>query len=365
MSERAATPSIIMLGPALSVRGGVSAVERVLIDSMATQLAIEHVPTMIEGSKWTKMRQYLRALWRVWRTLRADDVVHLHFASGASSRRKMMLARLGLGRGAHVILHHHGGGYRRYWERMSALERRWTLQTLQRVDGIIVLGRTWRDFFVSLGVPPENVVILPNPVSLPQLPPQRTDQSVVTFLYLGLIAPLKGTFDLLEAVARLSPEIGARVRVVIAGNGALAQLRERADALQLSERVEIRDWVDAAERDRLLATADAFVLPSYAEGLPMAMLEAMAWELPSIVTPVGSITEYVIDGDNGLLVQPGAWDELAAAMTRLVADAALRRRMGQHARAAVASLDATLYVSKMAMLYRSVAAQAPLLQCGG
>jgi glycosyltransferase involved in cell wall biosynthesis len=118
--------------------------------------------------------------------------------------------------------------------------------------------------------------------------------------------------------------------------------------------VELRDWIGPAERDQLLASAHAFVLPSYVEGLPMSLLEAMAWGLTPISTPVGSIPEYVCDGVNGWLVQPGAVAQLARAIERVVSDEGQCARMGELARAAVEPLSAELYAQQIHEMYRAV-----------
>jgi glycosyltransferase involved in cell wall biosynthesis len=177
----------------------------------------------------------------------------------------------------------------------------------------------------------------------------------VRFVYFGLITARKGVFDLVEAVARLSPECRARVHFTLAGNGEVALLRERAASLGVQDVVEIREWVDTAERDKLLAEANAFVLPSHTEGLPMSLLEAMAWELPPICTPVGSIPEYVIDGGNGILVPPADVPELARAIERLVDQDEQRTYMGRLARATVEPLCVKQYSNRMCAVYRSVA----------
>jgi glycosyltransferase involved in cell wall biosynthesis len=83
---------------------------------------------------------------------------------------------------------------------------------------------------------------------------------------------------------------------------------------------------------RLFAAADAFALPTYADGLPMAIMEAMAAGLPVVSTPVGSIAEAVEPGVTGYLTPPGAVGDLRAAMMTLVEQPDLRRRMGQTAR---------------------------------
>jgi glycosyltransferase involved in cell wall biosynthesis len=159
----------------------------------------------------------------------------------------------------------------------------------------------------------------------------------------------------MEAIAKLSPECRARVEFVLAGNGEVQRLREHAAKLGVDDVVEIREWVDAAERDKLLAAANAFVLPSHIEGLPMSLLEAMAWGLAPICTPVGSIPEYVVDGANGILVAPGDVSQLAGAIEKLVSQDAERVYMGRLARATVEPLCVKQYSSRMCAMYRSLA----------
>lgn len=350
------TSNVLMLGPGLNVRGGVSGVERMLLNALPENVRATHIATMVEGGKWTKAVTFAQSLARLTVELgHHPDVVHIHFASGASNIRKIILARMALARGASVIMHAHGGGYQKHWESMSPTARSITLNTLQRVQRLVVLGEGWKAFFESIGVPKHRIVVLPNPVALPDAIPERPLGGKVRFVYFGLISRRKGVFDLIEAVAQLSPESRSRVEFVLAGNGDVAQLRERATSLGVQDVVEIREWVDPAERDRLLASAHAFVLPSHTEGLPMSLLEAMSWGLPPICTPVGSIPEYVVNGANGLLIAPGDITQLAAAIEKLVSQEEGRVQMGRLARATVEPLCVKQYSNRMCAVYRSVA----------
>ena len=348
--------NVLMLGPGLNVRGGVSGVERMLLNALPENVHATHIATMVEGGKWTKAVTFAHSLAKLTVELgRHPDVVHIHFASGASNIRKIILARIALARGASVIMHAHGGGYQKHWASMSPTARSITLNTLLRVQRLVVLGEAWKTFFESIGVPKHRIVVMPNPVALPEKVPERPLGGKVRFVYFGLISRRKGVFDLVEAVAKLSPECRSRVEFVLAGNGDVVQLRERATSLGVQDLVEIREWVDPAERDRLLAAAHAFVLPSHTEGLPMSLLEAMAWGLPSICTPVGSIPEYVVNDANGLLIAPGDVSQLAAAIEKLVSQEANRVQMGRIARATVEPLCVKQYSTRMCAVYRSVA----------
>jgi glycosyltransferase involved in cell wall biosynthesis len=348
--------NILMLGPALNVRGGVSGVERILLDSLPEEVHATHIATMVDGDKWAKTVTFAQALARFTMELRqCPDVVHIHFASGASNIRKIILARMAMARGASVIMHAHGAAYREHWARMSPMGKAITRDTLSRAQRLVVLGERWKTFFVSIGVPQHRILVLPNPVVLPEKVPERPTSDKVRFVFFGLISARKGPFELVEAVAKLSPQCRARVEFVLAGNGDTQRLRARVNELGVQDVVEIREWVEPAERDRLLAAAHAFVLPSHAEGLPMSLLEAMAWGLAPISTPVGSIPEHVVDGGNGLLVTPGDVGQLAAAIERLVSNDAERMQMGRLARATVEPLCVKEYSNRMCAVYRSLA----------
>jgi glycosyltransferase involved in cell wall biosynthesis len=348
--------NIVMVGPGLNVRGGVSGVQRLLLNALPDDVHATHVATMVDGSKWAKTVTFAKSLALLaWELRKHPDVVHIHFASGASNVRKIIMARLAMAFGANVIMHAHGGYYRTHWAQMSPVARSVTLGTLLRAKRLVVLGEGWREFFESIGIPKHRIVVAPNPVVLPDAVPERDESGTVRFVYFGLITRRKGVFDLVEALAQLSPECRARVHFTLAGNGELAQLRERATSLGVQDIVEIREWVDPVERDRLLASANAFVLPSHTEGLPMSLLEAMAWALPPICTPVGSIPEYVIDGANGILVPPTDVSQLARAIEKLVARDEQRQYMGRLARATVEPLCVKQYSNRMCAVYRSVA----------
>lgn len=349
---------ILTVGPDLRVRGGVSAVQRLLLQALPSDITATHVATMSEGGRWRKLLRFLRALVLVQMQLRRGvDVVHIHFASGASTRRKIMIARLAALHGVPVILHGHGGGYRRYWGRISSVERECIRQMLRSAQRIVVLGGDWSEFYASIGAPRERIEVLPNPVAIPKRVPDRPPGGRVRLVHLASLSRDKGSFDLLEAISRLPPRVKAQVHVVAAGTGAVDELRAAALRLGLQEIVEVRNWIEADERDRLLASSDVFVLPSYYEGLPMSLLEAMAWGLAPICTPIGSIPEYIEDGVNGLLVRPGAVEELAQRIERVVGDSKLRVQLGLRARATVEPLDVGGYAQRVSRLYR-LAAQA-------
>jgi glycosyltransferase involved in cell wall biosynthesis len=150
------------------------------------------------------------------------------------------------------------------------------------------------------------------------------------------------------------------MRLVVGGVGDLDALRRRADELGIGQRVALPGWIDARAREMELARAQVFCLPSHAEGLPMAMLEAMAAGKAVVASTVGGIPEAIADGDNGLLVAPGDVAALTAALGALLRDGALRERLGGRARATVQQRFCTdVALARLSALYRELSAGRP------
>jgi glycosyltransferase involved in cell wall biosynthesis len=346
---------VLQLGPCLDVRGGVSSVERLIVAGVGDRIRLRHVPTMVEGSAFRRLRVFWRALRETARELKTPGplLVHVHFASRGSTLRKFVLARMVLRSGRPLLMHAHGAEFDRFFSGLPSLARRPVARLLQRADCCLALSRRWRDFFVDrCGVAPAKARVLCNPVRVPDALPDRRGRAQVQFLFLGRIGSRKGAFDLVRAFAALPAALRARARLVLAGDGEVENLRNLARPL--GDSVEIHAWVDERQRDRLLGESDVFVLPSYAEGVPMAVLEAMAWGLPVITTPVGGIPEVVSADVEGLLVTPGDVDQLAGAMAALIDDEARRQRLARAARARAEPLDVGRYVEQLLALYRTL-----------
>jgi colanic acid/amylovoran biosynthesis glycosyltransferase len=154
-------------------------------------------------------------------------------------------------------------------------------------------------------------------------------------LYIGRLVPEKGQAVLLEAVARLA-ERGQTARLTLAGDGPLRpRLEALAERLGLTSRVTFLGAVGQDDLHRLYEGASIFCLPSFAEGVPVVLMEAMAMELPVLSTRITGIPELIEDGVSGLLVAPGRADELAERLGSLLADPALRHELGSQGRQAV------------------------------
>jgi glycosyltransferase involved in cell wall biosynthesis len=352
---------VLQMGPALDVRGGVSSVEQLICDYLPSYASIRHVATVTEGAKLGRAAVFAKSVYTLSRAL--DDVdapiVHIHFASRGSTLRKFILANMVLRARRPLILHAHGAGFDTFHRGLPAPVRRFVCRTLQQASVLIALSSQWRDFFVhDCEVSPSQIVVLANPVRVPMRIPDRAGRNQVQFLHLGRLGRRKGGYDLLNAFAALPESIRARARLVMAGDGDVEGMKKLAEPF--GDRVRVVPWIDAHERDRLLAESDVFVLPSYAEGVPMALLEAMAAGLPCITTPVGGIPDVFTHGAEGLLVAPGDGSQLRSAMSTFITDEPARLAAGRRAHESARAHDVHAYARRLADIYQRIAPVAEL-----
>lgn len=346
---------VLMLGPTLDVQGGVSAVERLILEHVPEGVHLRLLPTSAQTGNLGKLIYFVPAYFRFLFALLTTrvDLVHMHFSIQASIWRKSFCVPLAKLFRKPVILHAHAGGFPEYLASRPAWQRRWILRTLRRADALVVLSESWRKYYLDLtGLSEDRVVALPNPIHLPEIVPDRRNRPVVKLVFLGRMDENKGPVRILGAVSLLSDTLRQKVRLVMAGDGAVQEVRRAAKTLGLARQAVVEDWVSPQRRDQLLAEGDVFILPSKAEGMPMSLLEAMAWGLPVITTPVGGIPEVVRHGESGFLVQPTDEKAISLAVQELVEDEDLRLRMGAAARSTVERFAIPRYWTSLGQLYR-------------
>lgn len=348
---------IIMVGSSLEQNGGIASVEKLLVKHAPTEIEIQHITSFDDGSITYKFRLFTKALAKlVWRLLSQQiDIVYLHISERGSLLRKSILALIAFLFHKPVVMHAHGAEFHLNYSQLPQWVQQLVRQIFQKCYGLIVLSNSWKDFYVhNLGLNPQKVFVLPNPTELPVQIPQRQNVNQVTLLFCGRVGQRKGTFDLIEAFANLPAEQKNCAKLIIAGDGDIEQGRKLVENLNLTENITFAGWVNSQQRDKLLAKADVFILPSYNEGLPMAILEAMSWGLPVITTPVGGIPELVVPNENGLLVKPGDIQQLSAAILSLITNEELRLIMGTTARERVMPYDIKNYLHSLLNVYNSV-----------
>jgi glycosyltransferase involved in cell wall biosynthesis len=340
-----------MIGTAFDTKGGISSVVKTYRDAgLFEHENVRYVATHCDGPTLKKMFVFACAMLRLFLALcrRSEDILHAHVSADGSFWRKSCVLLLASTLGVRTILHLHAGRFPRFYASLPFVLQKVVRLVFARVDIVVVLSRAWGEWVTDTFSAP--VEIISNPVVIPREAPVRAMQSV-SVVALGRLGRNKGTFDLIHATQILKAR-HPDVELLLAGDGELSVAEKLANDLGLAKNVKILGWVDESARASLLESASVFVLPSYSEGLPMSMLEAMATGLPVVVTPVGGITDVVRDGVEGFIVAPGDLQNLADRIDALLSDSDLRSRMGDAGRLRVSNLyDAESTVGAVRSLY--------------
>jgi glycosyltransferase involved in cell wall biosynthesis len=325
--------SVLMVGTSLSTMGGVRAVVQGYVEGgLFERFEGVYVSTHVDGSPWSKIRAALTGWARAGAALARLDapLVHVHTASRASFWRKAGVFFMARAARRPYLLHLHGGEFMQFYEQECGRRaQRFIRRTLREAALVLALSEQWREGLQRI-CPEAKIEVLPNGVPLPDLAQRRVAGSP-RIVFLGEMSRRKGIYDLLHAFARVANRF-PDARLICAGGGSIVQARSMAARFDLTGRIDFPGWLDAEQKRRLLASATLFVLPSYAEGLPMALLEAMSWGLPVITTPVGGVPQAVQHEANGLLVAPGNIEQLAAALCTALANPQRCQALGTAAR---------------------------------
>lgn len=332
--------SVLMVGTDLAGMGGVRAVVSGYVEGgLFERYDCVYVTSHRAGSGWVKIFTALKAWVRVAVLLRKLDapLVHVQTASRASFWRKAVVCLMARVAGRPYIVHVHGGGFSRFYEQeCGRAGRRLIRSTLAHAALVIALSEEWRERLLKIS-PAARVEVLHNAVPIPDSDrPQPSAERDRTLLFLGHLLPEKGVYELVKAFAHLAERF-PDLKLVLGGVGQSAALRELANQLGVGDRVGFPGWLGPEGKSAALAASTIFLLPSYHEGMPMALLEAMSWGLPVIATPVGGIPQIVTHEVNGLLIPPADVAALTAAIERLLQDCALRIRLGHAARTTIIS----------------------------
>ena len=321
-------PRLIMLGAESETRGSIAAVvDAYRAHGLFQRWPIDYVATHGErgaqrslGLAFDAMRRLGLLLTRHRRAL-----VHLHLHTRGNPARDAAFMAAALAARAPLVLQLHGAGFEQ--SHGGPLMRR----LLAQASAILFPCEALRPWVRSVA-PAAHAVCVPNPVAAlaaAQVVPHERRPNLIVFL--GRLAPAKGVFDLLEAVAALRGAV-PDVRLVCAGDGNRIAVARYAERLGIADAVKFTGWVGPSGKRALLDSAAVLASPSYEDGLPLAVLEAMAAGVPVAACSTAGVLEAVSHGVSGLLAAPGDAATLARQLRRLLLEPQTAARIGAAAR---------------------------------
>lgn len=321
-----------MIVPNPAVKGGIASVVNGYRGSdIEKQHQISYVESYCDGSKWQKLFKaisgYFAFIGQLFRN--RPDVVHVHSSFGPSFYRKIPFIYLGRWAGIPVVNHIHGAEFDIFYEKASKRKKKRIATVYGKCNRLVVLSAEWKKA-ISQIVPAERIDIVENYCKIP-VEPYDIGRKPMQILFLGELGERKGCYDIPVMFERIKQSC-PQAHLVMAGDGQMAQLKEAFRKRTLLEEVEFPGWVRGETKEKLLQESAVFLFPTYNEGMPMAVLEAMGYGMGIVTTQVGGIPKLISHKESGYLEKPGDTETMAQDVIDFLQDEGLCKQMGQQAR---------------------------------
>lgn len=337
---------VLVIGIDYRDKGGIAAVEKVY---STFYKPFNFVRTVVDGNKFIKFIVFVEGIFHFlyYMLFSRIEIVHVHGASDASFWRKRVFIYIAKFFGKKVVYHIHGGGF----EKFAKKNKNAVSATLMKCDKIVVISDYWKNCFVN-DFCLDNVSIIKNVIATPCV--DRQMHSEFTLLFLGLLTKNKGIYDLVDILSENKDKYEGRLRLIVGGNGDVDYFKGKIHECGLENIMSFKGWLSGNEKSRAFNSSDVYILPSYIEGLPISILEAMSYGLPVISTYVGGIPEIVHNGTNGLLFEAGDKIAMGNCIETLFSDEDLRTKMGANSSKMVREHLPSFVEKQLEELYGSI-----------
>lgn len=342
---------VVMIGADRSVHGGVSAVVNNYYKAgLDSKVELRYIGTMVDGSRIKKLFKAIGAYFTFLLELRDMDILHVHMAADASFYRKKIFIDTAAFFHRRILIHEHGGDFKGfYYDRSTDKSRAKIRKTFDKARTFIVLSEEWRDFFAPL-VNHDKMIILENAVFIPTQ--EKEDYANQNMLFLGRLCKEKGIGELLNIMPRIIEEY-PEVRLYLGGVWEDEELRRQAETM--SDHVIYLGWISDDAKMKYINECSIFVLPTWFEGQPMALLEAMAGGMAALSTGVGGIPQIIRDETEGILIAPKDKKALQDGICRLLGDEKCRESYGRQAAKRIrADYNIEESVRKLVLIYKDI-----------
>lgn len=325
---------VLIVGPAGYRTEGTGGIGRYIAEQqrhLTGRVSVDIVDTAVRTPE--RPTEYLRTLltilvgWLRFLGHSRPDIVHVHTSHQFSfyiSTPYVVIASLLWD--CPVILHVHGSSFDTFIDDASPPVAMLQRRVFALCEATVALSEGWREVLAQR-VNPDRIVVVPNGVAPEEYDPAPPgDRPHLVFVSNHI--ERKGIVEVTEAIDRLQ-DAGVAFRATLAGSGPLSH--HAAAVARKHDAVEYRGYISEEEKRELLNEGSVFVLPTRAEGLPIAILEAMAGGNAIVSTDVGAIAS-IVDAENGALVSPTDVEELTTTLERLLSTPEATDRMGRVSR---------------------------------
>lgn len=317
---------VCMIIPSFTAKGGISSVVSGYRGSkLENDYEIKYIQTYCDGNKLVKLMKAIKSyiVFLLYLIKWKPDLVHMHSSFGPSFYRSLPFIYLSSWFRIPIINHIHGSEFDKLYTNASKWKKQRVKKAWRKCDQFIVLSSEWMSRFSKV-IPLNKMYVIHN-YSIPH-GVYASSNNVI--LFLGAINEMKGCYDAVEVISDIKEKI-PDVRLVMAGDGDVDRVREKAREYGLEKNILFPGWVRGDRKDRYLQKCRVFFLPSYSEGMPMSILEAMGYGKPVVSTNVGGIPKIVKNDGNGYLCNPGDIKAFSSSLSELLTDKEKSVKMGK------------------------------------
>lgn len=344
---------ICMVVPQEDVKGGIASVVNGYRErGLGKEYELSFVESYRDGSKWQKLGKaidgYVRFGWEL--LFHTPDIVHIHSSFGPSFYRKMPFIYMAKWKGIKLVNHIHGAEFGEFYINASEKKKKLIQKVYTKCDVLVVLSAEWKEKIGQI-VSKSKIQIIENYCQIPKL---QTGVRKKQILFLGEIGERKGCFDIPDIYKRIVDVVG-NIPLIMAGDGEVECVKEMLKEKAVLENVSFPGWIRGETKEKLLQESSFFLFPSYNEGMPMAVLEAMAYGMGIVTSNVGGIPKLIDDGVSGYICTPGEIGDISEKMIRLILQEEHLKECGANARKkAIEQYSFESHVEKLTKLYQGI-----------
>lgn len=317
---------ILLVGPDRCVKGGISTViDGIISSDLLNNHIFEHLSTHRDDlTKFGKLIYGIRSYLHFFKKIIVfkPHVIHVHSSFGASFYRKSVVMLISWLLRIKQINHIHGAEFDNFYTEANIFKKKLVKLIYNIPDTTIVLSKVWVNKLDTICYRSKvyclnNFAVMPKDDLAKEIESYGSRKNEV--LFLGEVGKRKGAYDIPAIAEKVYHHI-KDVHFVVAGNGDIENIKEILRDKGCKQLVTFTGWIGPEQKKERMLKARVYLLPSYNEGLPMSVLEAMSYGLPIVSTIVGGIPELVQSDENGYLYQPGDSNGLADGIIKLLQD---------------------------------------------
>lgn len=340
---------VLIIGPGRKTKGGITSVIKEYEKSEIWEnWNCRWIETYIDRNFLWKGYYFMFGLVKFLLNLSGAKIIHIHLSEPTSAFRKSIFLKIAILFRKPAIIHIHASAETTILSTRKGLY----FKLFKKASAIVVLSKYWKPHIENIINQSFKIHVIYNPCPTISNAVNIKKQNII--LFAGNINKRKGYQDLIRAFKIIS-ERHEKWKLVFAGNGEIEDGKSLAKELRIARQVVFKGWVTGKEKEELFRKASLFCLPSYVEGLPMAVLDAWAYGLPVITTPVGGLPDVLLHGGNAMVFEPGDIIMLAKHIDALILNIDLRRKLSEASlRLSNEQFNVRSITHQLSELYRSL-----------